>query len=242
MASTPLAIVTGGSRGLGAVLARLLADRGYALVLGARDERDLDETAAALRSDGATVLTVTGDVAAADARARLVAAARRFGRLDLLVNNASALGGIAPLAGYSLAEIDRVLQVNLIAPLALTQLALPLLEASRGLVINVSSDAAVAGYAGWGAYGASKAALELVSRTLATELQDRGVSVVSVDPGDMRTRMHQEAFPGEDISDRPLPDVTRAFWDWLLEQDPRRVTGERFRAQQEDAPWLARAS
>jgi NAD(P)-dependent dehydrogenase (short-subunit alcohol dehydrogenase family) len=124
-----------------------------------------------------------------------------------------------------------VFAANVVAPVALVQDCLPLLTASRGTIVNITSDAATGAYPGWGGYGASKAALELVSRTLAAELAARGVSVVTVDPGDMRTRMHQDAFPGEDISDRPLPDVTIPFWAWLLGQDPSAVSGGRYRAQ-----------
>jgi NAD(P)-dependent dehydrogenase (short-subunit alcohol dehydrogenase family) len=118
---------------------------------------------------------------------------------------------------------------------------LPLLESRRGLIVNISSDAATGAYPGWGAYGASKAALDLISRTLAAELAPGRVGVVSVDPGDMRTRMHQEAFPGEDISDRPLPEVTVPFWDWLLDQDPMAVTGTRFKAQTAREQWTVLA-
>ena len=125
----------------------------------------------------------------------------------------------------------RVFEVNTLAPLALIRETLPLLIRSQGLVVNISSDAAVGGYPGWGVYGASKAALDLVSKTLAAELRDRGVSVVSVDPGDMRTKMHQDAYPGQDISDRPLPEVTLPFWAWLLSQPPMKVSGMRYQAQ-----------
>jgi NAD(P)-dependent dehydrogenase (short-subunit alcohol dehydrogenase family) len=107
--------------------------------------------------------------------------------------------------------------------------------------VNITSDAAIGAYPGWGPYGASKAALELLTRTLATELRDDGVSAVIVDPGDMRTRMHQEAFPREDISDRPLPEVTIPFWRWLFDQHPEEVSGRRFAAQQEQAQWLQQA-
>jgi NAD(P)-dependent dehydrogenase (short-subunit alcohol dehydrogenase family) len=134
-----------------------------------------------------------------------------------------------------------VLRVNVDAPIALAQAALPLLTDRRGLVVNISSDAAHGAYPGWGAYGASKAALELATRTLAAELEPIGVAVVSVDPGDMRTRMHQEAFPHDDISDRPLPDVTTPFWEWLLDQDPRSVSGRRFSAQTEKGQWVVPA-
>jgi NAD(P)-dependent dehydrogenase (short-subunit alcohol dehydrogenase family) len=126
----------------------------------------------------------------------------------------------------------RVLDRNLVAPVALVQLAVGHFSAGRALVVNISSDAAKGAYAGWGVYGSSKAALELATLTLAAELRDRGIAVVIVDPGDMRTRMHQEAFTGEDISDRPLPEVTVPFWEWLFDQDPMEVSGQRFAAQQ----------
>ena len=115
----------------------------------------------------------------------------------------------------------------------LIQDALGLLAHSSAVVVNISSDAAIAGYPGWGGYGASKAALDLLSLTLANELRERGVAVVSVDPGDMRTQLHQEAFPGEEIADRPLPEVTLPFWAWLLGQEPLAISGQRFQAQAE---------
>ena len=137
------------------------------------------------------------------------------------------------LASYGLEDLELVITTNVIAPLGLVQEALPILKQSGGLVVNVTSDAAVGGYPGWGGYGASKAALDLVSLTLANELRDDGVGVVSVDPGDMRTQMNQDAFPGEDISDRPLPDGTIPFWAWLLGQEPSTVSGRRYQAQAE---------
>ena len=158
-----------------------------------------------------------------------------LGGLDVLINNASELGGIGPLDRVEAARLERVFRVNVVAPLALASAALPLLTRRAGLVINVSSDAASGAYPGWGPYGASKAALDLATRTLAGELLAAGVGVVAVDPGDMRTDMHQEAFAGQDISDRPLPDVTLPFWDWVLAQDPMRITGQRFAAQQHAA-------
>jgi NAD(P)-dependent dehydrogenase (short-subunit alcohol dehydrogenase family) len=140
------------------------------------------------------------------------------------------------LLDYPLLTLRQVFETNVFAPLALIQQAAPLLQAQRGMVINISSDAAVGGYEGWGGYGASKAALDLITLTLANELRSAGISVVAVDPGDMRTEMHQAAFPGEDISDRPLPEVTIPFWAWLLGQDPASVSGRRFQAQAET--WL----
>jgi NAD(P)-dependent dehydrogenase (short-subunit alcohol dehydrogenase family) len=161
--------------------------------------------------------------------------------LNVLVNNASELGGIGPLLTFDVPRFGRLFPVNVGAPLVLTQLGMPLLAERRGLVVNITSDAATAAYPGWGPYGATKAALELLTRTLATELRGHGVSVVLVDPGDMRTRMHQEAFPAEDISDRPLPEVTVPFWNWLLDQDPAEIHGQRLAAQQEEARWLQQA-
>ena len=236
-----IALITGASRGLGATLARVLAQRGFDLVLGARTSPDLDRIADELASDAVTVITRVGDVADPFTRHTLVDAARYLGGLDLLINNASELGGLGPLADLESERLERLLRVNLIAPLELTRAALPLVRERRGLVVNVSSDAAQGAYPGWGAYGATKAALDLVSRTQAAELASSGVGVVSVDPGDLRTRLHQEAFPGEDISDRPLPEVTRPFWEWLLDQPSDRISGRRFRAQEGRDRWLVEA-
>ena len=236
-----VALITGASRGLGATLARLLARRQFDLVLNARGRPDLERFASGIRGEGVAVITRDGDVAEAATRDALIDAAAELGGLDLLINNASELGGLSPLAELDLDRFERVLRVNVIAQLALTQRALPLLARRHGLVVNVSSDAAQGGYPGWGAYGASKAAFDLIGRTLAAEVKESGIAVITVDPGDMRTRMHQEAFPNEDISDRPLPEVTEPFWEWLLEQDAVTVTGERFRAQREDAPWAVPA-
>jgi NAD(P)-dependent dehydrogenase (short-subunit alcohol dehydrogenase family) len=236
-----VALVTGASRGLGEVIAGILAQRRYDLVIGARDAAALGRVAEALAARGSRVTPVEGDVADASVRARLVNAARELGGLDLLVNNASELGDIGPLMNFDVQRFGRVFPVNVGAPIALVQLAVPLLAERRGLIVNITSDAARGAYPGWGPYGASKAALELLTRTLAQELRDRGVSAVLVDPGDMRTRMHQEAYPFEDISDRPLPEVTAPFWNWLFEQHPEQLCGEHFAAQAEDAPWLQRA-
>ena len=235
--SNRVAVVTGASRGLGEVIARVLVERGYNLVIGAREGTALDRVRDELSTGGRRVVALAGDVTDASARRRWIDAARELGGLDVLVNNASELGGIGPLTTFDVQRFGRVFPVNTGAPIALIQLGLPLLIGCRGLIVNITSDAASAGYPGWGPYGASKAALELLTRTLAVELQDLGVSAVLVDPGDMRTRMHQEAFPTEDISDRPLPDVTAPFWRWLFDQDPEHVRGQRFAAQQEDARW-----
>jgi NAD(P)-dependent dehydrogenase (short-subunit alcohol dehydrogenase family) len=203
-----VALITGGSRGFGKALAADLVADGWTVVLDGRDAQVLDRTAEELRAVGSgTVVSVAGDVTDAAHREVLVDTATSFGRLDLLVNNASTLGP-SPLPGldaYPLDELEAVYRVNVIAPLALTQRALPLLAASEGAVVNVSSDAAVAGYEGWGGYGSSKAALDQVGRVLAAEHPE--LRVYGFDPGDMRTQMHQDAFPGEDISDRPEPET-----------------------------------
>lgn len=240
-ASKRVAIVTGASRGLGELIARVLAERGSDLVVGARNPGPLQDVVESISRRGSRVTPVAGDVTDASVRARLVSAAADLGGLDVLVNNASELGGIGPLMEFDVQRFGRVFPVNAGAPIALIQRAVPLLAERRGLIVNITSDAAQGAYPGWGPYGASKAALELLTRTLAAELRDRGVSAVIVDPGDMRTRMHQEAFPLGDISDRPLPEVTAPFWNWLFDQIPANITGERFAAQREDARWLQRA-
>jgi NAD(P)-dependent dehydrogenase (short-subunit alcohol dehydrogenase family) len=200
-----VAIVTGASRGLGRALALGLADAGWRLVIDARGAGPLAQARDVLAAR-TEVVAVAGDVADAAHRAELVAAASRLGGPDLLVNNAGILGAspLPPVGAYPLDELRRVLEVNVVAQVALAQLALPALRAGGGALITVTSDAAVEPYPGWGGYGSAKAALEQLSRVLAAEEPD--VRVWCVDPGDLRTAMHQEAFPGEDISDRPLPE------------------------------------
>ena len=202
----PTAIITGASRGLGLALARALADRGWNLVLDARGGEALRQAAAEL-SATTQVVAVAGDVADARHRSELIEAARALGGPDMLVNNASRLGPSPQprLADYPIDAFEAVHQVNVTAPLALIQLALPLLKQSpQGRILNVTSDAGVEGYEGWGGYGSSKAALEQLSKVLAAEHPE--LRVWWVDPGDMNTAMHQEAFPDEDISDRPPPE------------------------------------
>lgn len=228
-----VALITGASRGLGKVIAGFLAAQNFELILTARGAEALSATVAELQSYGGQLVALPGDVSEGAHEQALADAVAKHGRLDLLINNASILGPSPQpvLATYPLETLEQVFTVNTLAPLALMQTLLPWLTEAQGLVVNLSSDAAVGGYPGWGGYGASKAALDLLSLTLANELRDRGVAVVSVDPGDMRTQMHQEAFPGQDISDRPLPETTLPFWVWLLAQKPLAISGRRFQAQ-----------
>jgi NAD(P)-dependent dehydrogenase (short-subunit alcohol dehydrogenase family) len=197
-----LALVTGASRGLGLALARALAERGWSLVIDARGAGALEDARREL-ADLTEVAALPGDVGDPRHRRELIAAA--VGEIDLLVNNASVLGPspLPPLAEYPVDELGRVFAVNVLAPLALVQLALPVLGPGARIV-NVTSDAAVEAYEGWGGYGASKAALEQLTNVLATERPD--LRVYAVDPGDMNTQMQQEAYPGEDVSDRPPPE------------------------------------
>jgi NAD(P)-dependent dehydrogenase (short-subunit alcohol dehydrogenase family) len=213
----PVAIITGASQGLGLALAKALAERGYALAI---DARRADRLAAA-EAELVTlteVAAVAGDVTADDHRRELVAAAADLGPIAVIVNNASTLGA-SPLP--NLDEIDagtlrETFETNVVAPIALYQLALPHLR-EGAVIASITSDAAVEGYPGWGAYGATKAALEHTGRVLAAERED--LRVLTVDPGDMRTEMHQDAFPGEDISDRPLPEVSVPGIVALIEGD-----------------------
>jgi NAD(P)-dependent dehydrogenase (short-subunit alcohol dehydrogenase family) len=230
-----VALITGASKGLGLTLSRYLAAQGYALILNARDLQQLAAAQKSLAILDGTIQTIAGDVSDPNCRKRLVEAVQPFGRLDLLFNNASTLGPLPmlSLASYPLEELRQLFETNTIAPLALVQAMQPYLEFAAGLVVNISSDAALGGYEGWGGYGASKAALDLLSATLANELRPNKISIVSVDPGDMRTDMHQDAFPNEDISDRPLPDTTIPFWAWLLCQEAAHISGQRFQAQAE---------
>jgi NAD(P)-dependent dehydrogenase (short-subunit alcohol dehydrogenase family) len=222
MSTTQVALITGASRGLGLEVARLYALRGLRLALTARGAEPLQRAAdeLGLVTD---VLAMAGDVADPEHATRLVAAALdRFGRIDLLINNASELGP-SPMPELERLPIDafeQVLRVNVVAPLRLTQLVLPGMRArGSGLIVNVTSDAGVQAYATWGGYGASKAALEQLSRVLAAELEGSGVRVLVVDPGDMDTAMHRAAEPGVDLSHLPGPAAVAPAFVRLLDED-----------------------
>jgi len=213
------AIITGGSRGLGRALTEQLVHEGWTVII---DGRDTDAVLIAAAQIGAQVIPVPGDVTDAVHRTALIAAAKCTGGLDLLVNNASDLGPspLPKLANFPIDRLGDVWRVNVGAPLALIQTALPALRRSAApAIVNVTSDAAHGAYEGWGVYGASKAALEQLSNILAAEEPD--VRVWWFDPGDMRTQMHQDAFPGEDISDRPTPaEVAVPSFERLLRERP----------------------
>ncbi len=200
-----VAVVTGASRGLGLALTRALVADGWSVVVDARSGGDLVAATSSLSGPG-QVLAVPGDVADPQHRQRLVQAAAGLGPVRLLVNNASCLGPSPQpvLQAYPLDILRQVYEVNTVAPLALIQVLMPLMAEAGGVIINITSDAGVEGYAGWGGYGSSKAALEQLSRVLAAEHPQ--LRIYWVDPGDMNTQMQQEAFPGEDVSDRPPPD------------------------------------
>jgi NAD(P)-dependent dehydrogenase (short-subunit alcohol dehydrogenase family) len=211
------AIITGASRGLGLALARALARDGWTLIIDARGKEELESARAELSRD-TRVVAIPGDVTDPEHREVLARAAREAGGVDALVNNASILGP-SPQPGlldYPLDVFEQVYRTNVVSPLALIQdLSTDLKPQAR--IINVTSDAAVEPYEGWGGYGSSKAALEQLSNILAAE--NPGLRVYRVDPGDMRTRMQQEAFPDEDISDRPLPEVSVPGFIELLTGD-----------------------
>ncbi|MFD0420087.1 SDR family NAD(P)-dependent oxidoreductase [Streptomyces sp. NPDC127108] len=231
----PVAIITGASKGLGRALAAALAGRGWDLVVDARTRAALDDAVRDLAGHGGRVHAVAGDVTDAGHRAELVARARALGGLDLLVNNASALGAepLVRLDELALEGLRRALETNVVAALGLVQESLPLLRASRagGAVINVSSDAGTEAYETWGGYGASKAALDQLSAVLGAE--ERGLRVWAVDPGDMSTDLYRAAVPG-DADPRPEPRAVVPAFLRLLDERP---TSGRY-----DAPSLLVAS
>lgn len=226
----PTALITGGSRGLGRAIASELAARRWDVIATGRDPAALEAT---IRETSARINGIAGDVTDRAHRDQLSAAVGSG--LDLLINNASYIGPspLQELADIDPSEVQRILDVNVVAPLALTRQLLPDLARSRGTVVNVSSDAAVEAYSGWGPYGASKAALDHATAVLAEEQPE--LSIYAFDPGDMRTEMHQAAFPGEDISDRPEPlSVVPALLRLLAERPP----SGRYRA----SDFMARAN
>jgi NAD(P)-dependent dehydrogenase (short-subunit alcohol dehydrogenase family) len=220
--STPVALITGASAGLGLEISSLFARQGIPLILTARGAAPLGAAAAEL-GRSTEVLAIAGDVADRDHADRLVRLGlERFGRIDILINNASTIGPspMPALEAYAPDDFARVLQVNVIAPLTLIQRVLPgMRERGAGTIVNVTSDAAVQAYPGWGGYGASKAALEHLSKVLAEELAGTDIRVYVVDPGDMNTQLHRDAEPGVDLSHLPGPEVSApAFLELILRE------------------------
>jgi len=230
-----VAVITGASRGLGREIAREFAGRGARLVLVARGEADL-RSAAEDVARTTDVLAVAADVSE-EAEQVAAAALDRFGRVDVLVNNASEIGPspMPALEAYPWDALLKVLRVNAVAPLHLMQLLLPQMKARReGVIINVTSDAAIQAYPGWGGYGASKAALEHLSRILAAELEGSGIRIYVVDPDDMNTEMHRLAEPGIDLSHLPGPHVPAPAFVRLVEDE--QMPWGRFEAMKMVAP------
>ncbi len=218
-------IITGASRGFGRALADALVRRGWSVVLSARGAGDLLRVAEEL--GGGRAIAVPGDVTDATHRRALIRAAERLGGPDLLCNNASELGPspLPKLESYPESALATVYATNVLAPLALIGLAVPALVVREGVIVNVTSDAAIEAYAGWGGYGSSKAALDHASAVLAVERPE--IRTYAFDPGDMRTAMHQHAFPGEDISDRAAPETVVPALLRLLDERP---ASSRYRA------------
>jgi NAD(P)-dependent dehydrogenase (short-subunit alcohol dehydrogenase family) len=227
-------LITGSSKGLGRALAHAYADAGARVVINARGEAALENTRKELEAKGTQVLAVVADATKPTDIERLVTQTlERFGRIDALINSAGILGPSPRpnLADFVASDLAELFRANTIGPILMTQAVLPhMLRQKSGLIINVTSDAGQTGYPGWGGYGATKAALELVTESWAAELEGTGVRVNAVNPGDLKTDMHQLAFPGEDISDRLDPFTVTDVFIWLATRAAASITGQRYDA------------
>lgn len=234
-----IALITGASQGIGRAVAEAFGSEGAALALCARRPGPLEEVAAALRGEGVEVLALPADVGkAADMAALVDAVGRRFRRLNVLVNNASRLGPIVPLAEYPTEAWEAVLAVNLTGPFLLTRACLPLLRAAGGgSIINVSSGVGRAGRKGWGAYAVSKFGLEGFTQVLADELRDEGIRVNALNPGGTRTAMRAAAVPEEDPRTLPTPEAITPAFLYLASEASRDVTGKSLDARD----WIGKS-
>ncbi len=224
-------MITGASRGLGRALALAFAREGVSLVLNSRSEDSLEPVAGEAEETGAEVLAIPADVSVGVEVERLVdESVRRFGRIDVLVNNAGVLGPRVPIEEYPEDEWHKVLDANLTAPFLLTRTVIPHMS-EGGSIINMTSGVSVEGRAEWGAYSVSKFGMEGLTQILAAELKDRGIRVNSVDPGGMRTEMRAAAYPDEDPTTRITPEENTDVFLYLASDKSRDVTGERFKAQ-----------
>ncbi len=229
-----IVLITGSSKGLGRALAHAYAGAGARVVINARGAAALEATRSELAAKQAQVAALPADATQPEDIARLVdMALTHFGRIDVLINNAGILGPSPRpnLAEFAASDLAEVFRANVIGPVLMTQAVLPhMLEQKSGLIINITSDAGQIGYPGWGGYGAAKAALDLITKSWAAELEGTGVRVNAVNPGDLRTEMHQLAFPGEDISDRLDPFTVTDIFLWLASDAAASITGQRFDA------------
>ncbi|MCA1716297.1 MAG: SDR family oxidoreductase [Actinobacteria bacterium] len=225
-------MVTGASRGLGRALALAFAREGASLVINSRSEDSLGPVAGEAEEMGAEVLAIPADVSVeADMEGLVDESVRRFGRIDVLVNNAGILGPRVAIEEYPEDEWRRVLDANLTAPFLLAKATIPYIP-EGGSIINMTSGVSVEGRAEWGAYSVSKFGVEGLTQILAAELRDRGIRVNSVDPGGMRTEMRAAAYPDEDPMSRITPEENTAVFLYLASDESREVTGERFKAQE----------
>ncbi len=225
-------MITGASRGLGRALALAFAREGASLVINSRSEDSLEPVAGEAEETGAEVLAIPADVSVeADVEGLVDESVRRFGRIDVLVNNAGVLGPRVPIEEYPEDEWRKVLDANLTAPFLLTRTVIPHMP-EGGSIINMTSGVSVEGRAEWGAYSVSKFGVEGLTQILAAELKDRGIRVNSVDPGGMRTEMRAAAYPNEDPTTRITPEENTAVFLYLASDESREVTGERFKAQE----------
>jgi NAD(P)-dependent dehydrogenase (short-subunit alcohol dehydrogenase family) len=225
-------MITGASQGLGKALTLACAEEGANLVISSRDAGSLDPVAEEAEGSGVKVLAIPGDISRSTHVEMLVEAAlERFGRIDVLVNNAGLLGPRVPIEEYPEDEWRKVLEANLTGPFLVARAVIPYMP-EGGSIVNVTSGVSIEGRPRWGAYSVSKFGVEGLTQILAAELEERGIRVNSVDPGGMRTQMRAAAYPDEDPNTLVTPEENTAVFLYLASDESRNVTGERFKAQE----------